>query len=229
VEENDNGFYSPRKTNGICPDSPYGRNTDSQNDCNKHYNKLNSCSLNNPGNRRNAIGKYEENFGSNHRALSEINMDSHNVSNISTGNNSICSNHEDFVKKYTNYDFKNVYNRDNYDYENDENNDSDDESQKGRRIQHANSYDISDRDYSFDNKRRGSFTFNAFPSYPTCDSNASFSSSFTSNDKNGLKGYLGGERVPRLKVSPRPLPDQSAFNAIGSHSYRGPETPGKGK
>lgn len=228
MEENDTGFFSPRKTNGICPDSPHSRNTDSQNNFNKDYNKLNFYSTNNAGYGRNNPGKYEKKFGSNHRALSEINMDSHNVSNISNGNNSICSKHEDFVKKYKNYDFKNVCSKDTYDYDNDENYDSDDESQKGRKTQHANSYDITDRDYSFDNKKKGSLPFHAFPSYPSCDSNASFSSSFTSNDKNGMKGFIGGDKAPRLRVSPRPLPDQSAFNAIGSHSYRGPETPGKG-
>jgi hypothetical protein len=229
VEENDGVFYpQPRRTNGIDPNTPNGRNRDmdTHNNYNKDYNNINSYK-----NKINNQGKYEENFEANHTSsvLNEVNMDSHNVSTMSNSINSISSNHEDFIKKYTNYDFKNTYSNDNYD--NDENNDSDEEFQRGR-IQHANSYDISDRDYSIDS-RRGKFTLNTFPSYPSCDSNASFTSSFTSsNDKSGIKGglglVLGGDRAPRSKISPRPLPDQSAFNAIGSLSYRGPETPVKG-
>eukprot|EP00596_Hydrurales_sp_CCMP1899_P009863 CAMPEP_0119054310 /NCGR_PEP_ID=MMETSP1177-20130426/74984_1 /TAXON_ID=2985 /ORGANISM="Ochromonas sp, Strain CCMP1899" /LENGTH=1254 /DNA_ID=CAMNT_0007034505 /DNA_START=97 /DNA_END=3861 /DNA_ORIENTATION=+ len=232
VEENDGVFYSQsRHTNGIDPDTPKrNRNTGTRNNCNKDYNNINSYKdvINNPG-------KYEENFEANHASnvLNEVNMDSiHNVHNVSTSStnsnsiNSISSNHEDFIKKYTNYDFKNIYSSVNYD--NDENNDSDEEFQRGK-IQHAHSYDISDRDYSIDS-RRGNFTLNTFPSYSSSDS---YTTSFTSsNDKNGIKGglgsVLGGDRAPRSKISPRPLPDQSAFNAVGSLSYRGPETPVKG-
>lgn len=235
MEENDIVFYPTTNRNSVV-DLPSTRGVRSQDTINENI-LDEDYGFDFYKNRIDNSGKYEGILRENYEPIKEEevhenegDVESHAASHVTIDNKIVSNDHENFVKKYMNYEFKSTFNcfNDKYDNENTESNDSDLDIQ--RETQHQNPCNISDRDITSNSNRRG-----VFPSHPSFDSNASFTSSLTSTgDKNGVRGLISGDISPRSKISPRisprPLPDQSVFaNAVGNVPYRGPATPLRGE